>query len=89
MPEYIEKGKAIRIVDELQGPRQAYQRIKSLPAADVVPVRHAYWKEIGTDKRGRGGVFVCAGPEGCGKTYPYICDYCPNCGARMDGDPDG
>ena len=57
--------------------------------ADMAPVRHAFWKEIGADKRGRGGIFRCAGADGCGKTHPYTCDYCPNCGARMDGARNG
>lgn len=55
----------------------------------VAPVRHAFWKEIGADKRGRGGIFRCAGADGCGKTHPYTCDYCPNCGAKMDGARNG
>lgn len=56
---------------------------------DVAPVRHAFWEKIGADRRDRGGIFRCAGADGCGKTHPYTCDYCPNCGARMDGAGNG
>ena len=97
MAEYIERE---ALLDDLDAAAkhgglgaiiaQTLQRyVKRVPAADVAPVRHAFWKEIGADKRGRGGIFRCAGADGCGKTHPYTCDYCPNCGARMDGDPDG
>lgn len=49
---------------------------------EFVPVRHGSWKLIGADKRGRGGILWCTA---CGECYPFKCDYCPNCGARMDG----
>ena len=47
---------------------------KDTPAADVAPVRHGEW--AGT---------VCTS---CGESTSdyYDCDYCPNCGAKMDGD---
>lgn len=45
-------------------------------------VRHGSWELIGADKRGRGGILWCTA---CGECYPFECDYCPNCGARMDG----
>lgn len=54
-----------------------------LPAADVAPVKHGYWIKIGNY------AFKCIS---CGKTYWESKGYaartyfCPNCGARMDGD---
>ena len=53
---------------------------------DWVPVRHGRWVAIGADKRGRGGIFRCSS---CNKTYPFICSYCPNCGAKMDEGENG
>ena len=63
--------------------------IRNAPTADVAPVRHARWE------RDEDGDWRCTG---CRETVA-ICDegrertyrkpYCPNCGARMDGDPDG
>lgn len=58
--------------------------LRGIKASDVEPVKRGRWKLIGADKRGRGGVWECAGRDGCGKIYPYKCDFCPNCGARMD-----
>lgn len=51
----------------------------SIPAADVAPVVHAQWIE---DKS---GIIIC--PE-CKRGYNLITkftNYCPACGAKMDG----
>lgn len=60
--------------------------IKSIPAADVAPVRHGRWVEYP-----RAHYFKCSE---CKHTVPYRkaifvngnreYDYCPSCGARMD-----
>ena len=55
--------------------------VAALPAVDAVPVVHSKWKMVGADKSGRGGTFVCLARDKC---YPFTCDYCPNCGAKMD-----
>ena len=47
---------------------------------DLIP--HGRWFLVGADKRGRGGNLECTA---CRKSYPYKCDYCPNCGADMRG----
>lgn len=58
--------------------------IRDFPAADVAPVRHAYW-ESAPGKMSR----FCSG---CWADEPYkfadenakVYDYCPHCGAMMD-----
>lgn len=67
------------------GAWETQNRVRELPAVDAVPVVHSKWKMVGADKRGRGGTFVCLA---CDKCYPFTCDYCPNCGAKMNGEGD-
>lgn len=67
-----------------------FERVKDgvpkIPAADVAPVRHGHWFESSMS-------FT----DGLTRLYGYKCSecsgfcvgesrYCPNCGARMDGD---
>ena len=62
-----------------------FRRLNAIPAVDAVEVRHAYWQSI-AGKSAR----VCSR---CEKDEPYkfadedadIFEYCPHCGARMDG----
>lgn len=57
--------------------------IFDLPAADVAPVRHEKWEVIvGSDGKEH---MVCTG---CRKQQDLtgVFSYCPNCGAKMDGD---
>ena len=69
--------------------------LHDIPAADVVPVVHGRWVPV--DEVPPCGEWRCAA---CGDTRTFVWDmstddmrgcyaYCPNCGARMDGDSDG
>lgn len=60
--------------------------LRRIPAADVAPVVHGRWKPSG-------GLLEC---QNCGEIYSTrggnegkAWNYCPNCGARMDGDENG
>lgn len=65
------------------------RRLLSIPAADVAPVRHGRW--LGWGKSGTptyenyGTCSVCGEDA---EIYTEHRNYCPNCGARMDGDSD-
>ena len=88
MAEYIEREKVLSKAVPVEGcfsdMISAYDVIM-LPAADVAPVRHGQWEK-------QSGLYSCSE---CGKTCPYdvqadvieywTCNYCPNCGAKMDG----
>ena len=50
--------------------------IHSEKAADVAPVRHAMWKRYGKN------LGECSE---CGEIVSVRSNYCPNCGAKMDG----
>ena len=62
------------------------QNIMDIPAADVASVRHGRWVSV-PHKLAR----VCSV---CNRDEPYkfadidadVYDYCPNCGAKMDGE---
>lgn len=60
------------------------KEIEDFPATDVAPVRHGAWIDNGAC--GYKWAFACSK---CGYIdgYPFNDrhNYCPNCGARMDG----
>ena len=69
--------------------------LEDLPSADVAPVRHGRWIEYGENKDGTHNICcsVCDGflkskghANSCYTRNKYR--YCPNCGARMDGESD-
>jgi hypothetical protein len=80
MSQYIKRTDALRIVDLHYGPCSGYNEIKGLPAEDVAPVVHGQWQHNANTPYS-----LCSC---CGKnilvTSRY--NYCPNCGARMDGE---
>lgn len=74
--------------------RKAMDIVDTFPAADVVPVRHAYWVKRMEHGVGRGyenhtPIWSCSD---CGRDYdPASCSiikYCYICGAKMDGGAD-
>jgi hypothetical protein len=52
------------------------KKCKHFISADMVEVRHGYWKNYGA-------FCVCSV---CGESNPRTKPYCPNCGAKMDGE---
>ena len=73
----------------------AVEDIQNIPAADVAPVRHGRWKKSKGNERPTENGFVhddryvcdCCGWGCCCETKLDF-SFCPNCGARMDGDAD-
>ena len=58
--------------------------IDNVPAADVVEVRHGRWNNINPTVLNPGINWVCRCSL-CGCPQDYKHNYCPNCGALMDG----
>lgn len=77
--EYIKRGALLAAYDkEHEGePGRARKLIEDAPAADVQPVRHGRWVY---DE----GEFACS--ECDGVMVRNVFNYCPWCGARMDGE---
>lgn len=61
------------------GVDHAIQCIKEAPAADVAPIRHAHWFDVGS---------LSCRCSGCGCKNDRETAYCPHCGALMDGKED-
>ncbi len=90
MPEYIERDAALAKIEWLaqmtgdsgreHGLRAAIEVLQACAAADVEPVRHGYWAKP-LDRRMKSRL-KCSE---CGSIAWASYDYCPNCGAKMDG----
>lgn len=100
MMEYIERELVEKMMEDAQiisdGEYCGYCTedisISSIPAADVAPVVHGRWIYIG--KYGKYECSVCHGIDtDCSDYYgSHIVteqNFCPECGAKMDGDQDG
>ena len=62
---------------------EAYSpNINKLTAVDAVPVVHGEW-EFDRESAKWGFALVCSS---FGKAHDYHENYCPNCGAKMDGE---
>lgn len=76
--------------DPVQGGCRIDDFVKSIPAADVVEVRHERW-DLAKDPFGAGYV-KCSrcGYKHCPEYYPdgsaIMHLFCPSCGSKMDGD---
>lgn len=83
MTEYIDREAAnLALAEQGFDWDRAKQALASVPAADVVPVVHGKWIEktflMGTSN-------FCA-LCGCHYGMPHEkYNFCPNCGAKMDG----
>ena len=93
MSDYIEREKALKAVDDIvcdeADAERTFVRIIDIPAADVAPIRHGRWKSGACSKCG--GIKPMTKIEYCGLIIwesPYKLNYCPSCGAIMDGESD-
>lgn len=57
-----------------------------IPAADVQPVKHGRWSECYTDSHHYSGICSVCGKASIKSLTESLYEYCPKCGARMDGD---
>ena len=94
MAEYIER----KVMDKALTAAAAHDKDKNrrtwakaicvlhdLPAADVAPVRHGDWEIVLGSNGNEYMVCTCCRVS---QDLTGVFTYCPNCGARMDGDSD-
>lgn len=77
MTEYDETGCGVHVFVISE------EDVQNAPAVDAEPVRHARWDD---------GVCTNCGLDAMCFMDSHIqvyTDYCPHCGVRMDGDPNG
>ena len=63
----------------------AIEDLADIPAADVAPVRHGYWVK---EKRDVLIHWHCSACKECYYLDMPNAEYCPRCGAKMDGKED-
>lgn len=65
---------------------------KIMPASDAAPVRHGKWTPVKYNAHCSCGKsygtyhFLCSACNHIAYSQPYGLNYCPNCGAKMDGE---
>ena len=91
MAEYINRDSLISQLEKYLRPKpwlvfrldNILLLLQKSPAADVVEVKHGYWKEP------KGGGYQCSNcraffDDYYGFSAKEKCIYCPTCGAKMD-----
>ena len=61
--------------------KDVWREIENAPTIDAVPVVHGEWIEISDDPLH--GLKKCSN---CGELSCCLANYCPDCGAKMDGE---
>lgn len=100
MNEYISREAVLKAFKlKVKNPKKDYQRgmqdaidclipevIADIPATDVQPIKHGRWSECYTDTHHYSGICSVCGKASIKSLTESLYDFCPKCGARMDGD---
>lgn len=84
MADYIDKQAFLDYMKRTDRYFSVKFDIENFPVADVVPVVHGQW--ISKNNHGYEWIFVCSNCDYI-DGYPFNDrpNYCPNCGAKMNG----
>ena len=80
--EYIEREALVERLKKEECDCEWLWTILDIPAADVLPVKHGHWVKEKSDVLIHWHCSVC---ENCYYLEEPNANYCPNCGAKMDG----
>jgi predicted RNA-binding Zn-ribbon protein involved in translation (DUF1610 family) len=79
-------GQAMKYPEGMFNCDDVIASIENAPAADVVEVRHGSWVRTNDFY----GFYMCSNcrstQKDCQPLYNKVWHYCPNCGAKMDGE---
>lgn len=95
MAEYIERETAVKAVLRERKPENSVaqnrklsiiqRELVTIPAADVAPVVHGEWVLFRRSITGAYSLYYCSACRAGGMVKS---NYCPDCGAKMDGGAD-
>ena len=83
--EYIEREALVERLKKEECDCEWLWAILDIPAADVAPVKHGHWVKEKPDVLIHWHCSVC---KNCYYLEEPNANYCPNCGAKMDGGED-
>lgn len=90
MPEYISREAARNALYEADAiTMKGVAILNQFPAADVVEVRHGRWHRYSKGSGSYNGAIILSDAfqcTVCKKSFWNKSDYCPSCGAKMDGE---
>ena len=81
MDDYISRQAALKAI-KFAEPDCEYEAVEAVSSADVQPVRHGRWIDVNGD----GSLYEC---DQCHDMSCCKGTFCPDCGARMDGEKNG
>ena len=95
MGDYVKRSDTLQAVGDIHpldyNGQGIVERIKAIPAADVVEVRHGLWHKYSKGSGSLNGVIILSDAfqcTVCKESFWNKSNYCPNCGAKMDGGQD-
>ena len=86
LDEYIPRKEVLKIIYTSTAPAL---EVRAMSPADVVEVRHGSWHKYSKGSGSYNGVIILSDAFQCTickKSSWNKSDYCPNCGAKMDGE---
>ena len=85
--EYIEREATLRnLADDLPYKGSVKRVLMQAPAADVVEVKHGEWVFEHDPIKDPKKYFIRIVCSCCGLKTGEVSNYCPKCGAKMDGE---